>query len=61
MHQHYRKEHLNIGTVAKFESDLLKSNEDIAPQSRQAYRHLYIVWWGPHHRDVCKFCNSLPA
>ena len=33
--QHYRIEHLAISKIVKFESDLLKNNEDIAPQSRE--------------------------
>ena len=30
-----RKERLNTGKLAEFESDLLKKNEEIAPQSRE--------------------------
>ena len=33
--QHGWKEHLHIHKVAKFENDLLKTREDLAPQSRR--------------------------
>ena len=33
--QHYWKERLKISRTAKFQSDLLKTNEVIAPQSRE--------------------------
>ena len=36
------KEHLKISTHAKFERDLLKTNEQIAPQSRRIFRT--FVW-----------------
>ena len=42
--QHHWKEGLKIIKTAKFESDLLKINEDIAPQSREILQTL--VWWG---------------
>ena len=39
--QHSWKKYLKINSnVINFESDLLKSNEDIAPQRREIYRHL---------------------
>ena len=38
--QHSWKERLKISIVAKFESDLVKTNQDMAPQSRT------LVWWG---------------
>ena len=38
--QHHWKEHLQISQTTKFESDLLKTNEDMAPKSR-------------HFTDVC--------
>ena len=31
--RHHRKEHVKINNIAKYESDLLKTNEDTAPQS----------------------------
>ena len=50
--QHSWKKYLKISSkVIHFESDLLKTNEDIAPQRREIYRHLHGgggdgVWWG---------------
>ena len=35
--RHRRKEHLKISKIAKFESDLLKTNEDIALQIREIW------------------------
>ena len=42
--QHYWKERLKISRTVKFQSDLLKTNEDIAPQSRQVLQT--FAWWG---------------
>ena len=42
--QHYWKERLKISRTAKFQSDLLKTNEDIAPQGRQILQT--FAWWG---------------
>ena len=46
--QHDRKGSLKISKVAKFESDFLQTNEDIAPQSQEIlqirYRCLYCGW-----------------
>ena len=40
--QHSWKKYLKISSkVINFESDLLKANEDIAPQRREIYRHLH--------------------
>ena len=36
--RHHWKERYKINKIAKFESDLLKTYEDIAPQM--------FVWWG---------------
>ena len=33
--RHHRKEYLKISKTAKFESDLLKTNEHVSPQSRE--------------------------
>ena len=50
--QHSWKKYLKISSkVIHFESDLLKTNEDIAPQRREIYRHLHGgggdgVWGG---------------
>ena len=35
---------LKIGKIAKFEIHLLKTNEDIAPQSREILQ--VFIWWG---------------
>ena len=42
IHQYSCKESLKISVVAKFESDLWKTNLDIALQSRE----ILFVWWG---------------
>ena len=42
--RHQRKERLKISKIAKFESDLLTTIEDTAPQSREIL-HTF-VWWG---------------
>ena len=45
--QHSWKKYLKISSkVINFESDLLKTNEDIAPQRREIYRHLHGVSGG---------------
>ena len=41
--RHHWKKLLKISKIAKFESDLLKINEDIAPRSREILQTL--VWW----------------
>ena len=33
--RHLWKEHPNISKIAKFESDLVKTNEEIAPETRE--------------------------
>ena len=55
--RHHWKKRLKISKIAKFESDLFKTNEDTtAPQSREILQP--FVWWGhklaPHHQNVCK-------
>ena len=54
--RHHWKERLKSSKAAKFESDLLKPNENIAPQSREILQT--FVWWGhklAHHQtNVCK-------
>ena len=47
--QHGWKESLKISKVAKFESDLLTTNKNIAPQSRCGRQVC-----APHHTNVCK-------
>ena len=53
--QYSCKESLKISVVAKFESDLWKTNLDIALQSRE----ILFVWWGAvnsvlHGTNICK-------
>ena len=53
--RYHWKERLNISKIAEFESDLLKTNEDIAAQSREILQT--FVWWcmdklAPHHTNV---------
>ena len=43
--RHHWKERYKINKIAKFESDLLKTYEDIAPQT--------FVWWGVGGGQVC--------
>ena len=45
--RHYWKERLKISKIAEFESDLLKTNKDIAPQSREILQT--FVWGGGHN------------
>jgi len=42
------KESLKMSKIAKFESDLVKTGDDIAPQSGKILQ--MFVWWGhkPH-------------
>ena len=42
--RHQWKERLKISKIAKFESELLKTNKDIASQSREILQT--FVWWG---------------
>ena len=44
MDKYHWKKRLKISKIAKFESDLLKTNEGIAPQSREILQT--FVWWG---------------
>ena len=46
--RHHWKELLKISKIAKFECDLLKTNEDSAPQSREILPT--FVWWGGRHK-----------
>ena len=41
--RHHWKGRLKISKISKFESDLLKTNKDIAPQSREILQT--FVWW----------------
>ena len=56
--RHHWKERLKTGKIAKFESNLLKTNEDIAPQRCEI---LQTFVWGegrgeaqtcPHYKSV---------
>ena len=52
-----RKERLKISNITKFESDLLKTEKDIIPQSRRIFLQM-LVWRGlslcppRHHKNV---------
>ena len=60
--RHHWKGRLKISKISKFESDLLKSYKDTAPQSREI---LQTFVWGeggggtnfspPHHTNLSKF------
>ena len=43
--QHHWNECLKISKIAKFESYLLKTNEDIASQTRTILQ-MFVWWWG---------------
>ena len=49
--RHHWKERLKISKIAKFQSDLLKTNEDIAPQSREILQRFVCRghWQTPTH------------
>ena len=44
------KECLSVSKIAKFESDLLKTNEDRAPQSRLILQT--FEWWAPPFKHL---------
>ena len=46
--RHHWKERLKISKISKFESDLLKSYKDTAPQSREIWQT--FVWGGGGHK-----------
>ena len=57
------KEDFLISKIAKFANDLLKTDEDIGPQSPKILQ-LFVLWWGggggglklaTNHTNVCKF------
>ena len=53
IYRHYRKERLKITKLAKFESDMSETSEDIAPQNANVYRRLYGgggEGWGWGHK-----------
>ena len=57
--RHHWKQRLKISKTAKFESDLLKSNDDIAPQKREILTCFYGSGGGggaphPRHSNVFK-------
>ena len=60
--RHHWKGRLKISKISKFESDLLRSYKDTAPQSREILQT--FVWGGggghkifspPHQKNLCKF------
>ena len=59
--RYHWKQSLKISEIAKFESDLLKTNDEIAPQKREILTLFYGSGGGggaPHHSNVCK-CSQL--
>ena len=57
-----------VNMAANFDHDLLKTTEDIFPQSRRIVQT--FVWWGvgkfvppplPHHTNVCKISRLCGA
>ena len=53
------KEDFLISKIAKFANDLLKTNEDIGPQSPKILQ-MFVLWVGGHklatnHANLCKF------
>ena len=59
-----------VNMAANFDQDLLKTTEDIFPQSRRILQT--FVWWGvgkfvppppplPHHTNVCKISRLCGA
>ena len=53
------EERLKIIKIARFEIDLLKTNEGIAPQSRETLQTSISLC--PHHTNVCKFSQLCKA
>ena len=59
---HHWKERLKISKIAKFETDLLKTNEDIAPRQNREILQIDVCITCPHHTNVCKLkqlCGAL--
>ena len=50
IYRHCRKERLKITKLAKFESDMSETSEDIAPQNANVYRRLYETCPPPYKR-----------
>ena len=69
VHRHRWKERLKISKVAKFESDRMKTNKDMAPQSRKNaptiqtsvkfrdFEELYLRSFLTYHSQLDKFAN----
>ena len=61
--RHHSKERLKISKIVKFGSDLLKTNDYTAPQSREILQS--FVWWVaqtcPQHTNVRKFLQLCGA
>ena len=63
MDKYHWKEHLKMSKIAKFESDLLKTNEVIAPQSRESLQ--MFVWlraqtYSPPSANFLNFMELYP-
>ena len=43
IHRHYWKEHLKITKISKFESDLWKTNEDVASQVAKSLTDVCLI------------------
>ena len=50
------EERLKISKTVNFESDLLKTNEDIAFERREILQTA-LVWWGAHTQTSVNFRN----
>ena len=71
--RHHWKEHLTTSKIAKFESDLLKTNEETTSQSREILQtFVWCVCGGggsnfapslpsPYHTNICKFSQLCGA
>ena len=61
--QHHWKARLQISKTTKFESDLLKTNEGMAPNSHKISQT--FEWWGhklaPQHTKACEFSQLCEA
>ena len=65
--RHLWKEHPKINKIAKFESDLVKTNEEIAPETREIVKKkldfckvwMIIRFWETAHLPL-PYANILP-
>ena len=65
--RHHWKEPLKVGKNAKFESDMLKTNEEMTPQGRENFTDIWMVGGTNLHihaytcTNVCKFSHLCGA